>query len=91
MKGRPFAMLGVNSDADAGAARKVMEAQGVTWPSWHDGEQPGEGPIARLYHQQGYPTFVIDAEGKIRSKFSRGDALDQLVEKLVVEQETAGD
>ena len=89
MKGRPFAMLGVNTDADAGAARKLMEAQGVTWPTWRDGG-PGEGPIAKLYHLRGYPTFVIDAEGKIRSKFSRGESLDQLVEQLVAEKEAAG-
>ncbi len=89
MKGRPFAMLGVNTDADAGAARKVMEARGVAWPNWHDGE-PGEGPIARLYHVRGYPTvYVIDAEGKIRSKTSLGNELDQLVEKLVAEKEAA--
>ena len=90
MKGRPFAMLGVNTDADAEAARKVMEAQGVTWPNWHDGE-PGAGPIAKLYHVRGYPTvYVIDGEGKIRSKSSHGDALDKLVEQLVAEQEAAG-
>jgi len=90
MKGRPFAMLGVNTDAGAGAARKAMEAQGVTWPNWHDGG-PGEGPIARLYRVRGYPTLVIDAGGKIRSKFSRGDSLDRLVEELVAEREAAGD
>lgn len=91
MKGRPFAMLGVNTDADAGAARKVMEAQGITWPNWHDGE-PGEGPIAKLYHVQGYPTvYVIDAEGKIRSKRSLGSSLDELVEKLVFGQESGGE
>jgi hypothetical protein len=84
-------MLGVNTDSDAGAARKVMEAQGVTWPNWHDGD-PGEGPITKLYRVQGSPTvYVIDAEGKIRSKNSRGDALDQLVETLVTEPEAAGD
>jgi len=58
--------------------------------SRHDGE-PGEGPISRLDHVRGYPTvYVIDAEGKIRSKNARGDALDQLVEQLVSEREAAG-
>jgi hypothetical protein len=39
---------------------------------------------------KGYPTvFVLDAEGKIRSKRSLGNELDQLVEKLVVERESA--
>jgi RNA polymerase sigma factor (sigma-70 family) len=90
MKGRPFAMLGVDVDAEAKTARSLMEAQGVTWPNWHDGE-PGAGPIAKLYHVRGYPTvYVIDAQGKIRSKRSHGIELDQLVEKLVAEQEAAG-
>lgn len=88
MKGRPFAMLGVNTDADDAAARKVVESQGVTWPNWKDGEPPG--PIASLYHVQGYPTvYVLDAEGKIRAKNARGSALDELVENLVAEQERA--
>ena len=52
MKDRPFAMLGVNVRDAAAAARKVMEAQGITWPNWHDGEA-GEGPIAKLYHVRG--------------------------------------
>lgn len=90
MKGRPFAMLGVNTDADAAAARKVMETQGVTWPNWADGE-PGAGPIANLYHVRSYPTvYVIDADGKIRGKDAHGLALDQLVERLVTERESAG-
>jgi thiol-disulfide isomerase/thioredoxin len=91
MKGRPFAMLGVNIDADAGTARKVMDAQGVTWPNWYDDGQ-GEGPIAKLYRLRGIPTiYVIDAKGKIRSKKAIGDSFVQLVETLVAEQEAAGD
>ena len=89
MKGRPFAMLGVDTETNPDAARKVIESQAITWPNWQDGE-PGAGPIAKLYHVQGYPTiYVIDAAGKIRSKKSHGNELDQLVEKLVTEQETA--
>jgi thiol-disulfide isomerase/thioredoxin len=90
MKGRPFAMLGVNVDAEAQTAFKAMETQGMTWPNLHDG-MPGEGPIAKLYHVRGYPTvYVIDAAGKIRSKKAHGEELGQLVEKLVAEKEAAG-
>jgi peroxiredoxin len=87
LKGRPFAMLGVNTDADPEDARKLMEARGVTWPNWRDGG-PGDGPIAKLYHLRGLPTvYVIDAQGKIRSKRAIGGSLDQLVEDLEAERE----
>jgi peroxiredoxin len=87
MKGRSFAMLGVDCDADIETARRVMEKQGITWPNWNDGH-PGEGTIVKLYRVRGYPTiYIIDAKGKIRSKKSIGGALDQLVEELVAEQE----
>jgi thiol-disulfide isomerase/thioredoxin len=99
MKSRPFAMLGVDTDADASVARRMMEVHGVTWPNWHD-RAPGleqgavlsiDGPIAKLYHVRGYPTvYLIDADGKIRSKTALGDSLDQQVEKLVAEPEGAG-
>jgi AhpC/TSA family len=89
LRGRPFAMLGVNTDADPEDARKLMEARGVTWPNWRDGG-PGDGPIARLYHLRGLPTvYVIDAQGKIRSKRAIGGSLDQLVEEQVAEREAA--
>lgn len=87
MAGRPFVMLGVNTDGDAETARDVMAAEGMIWPNWHDGE-PGAGPIAQLYHVRGYPTaYVIDAEGTIRSKKALGESLDRLVEELVAEAE----
>jgi peroxiredoxin len=89
MKGQPFALLGVNTDADVSSARRVMEAQGITWPNWYD--DPGARPIVQLYRVRSYPTvYVIDAEGKIRAKEAHGDVLDQLVEKLVAEREAAG-
>ena len=89
LKGRPFAMLGVNTDADPEDTRKLMEARGVAWPNWRDGG-PGDGPIARLYHLRGLPTvYVIDAQGKIRSKRAIGGSLHQLVEEQVAEREAA--
>jgi RNA polymerase sigma factor (sigma-70 family) len=90
MKGRPFAMLGVDADGNADYARKLMEELGVTWPNWNDGE-PGDGPIAKLYHVRGYPTiYVIDAEGKIQSKKAYGKQFEELVEELVAKTEAAG-
>ncbi len=87
-RGRPFAMLGVDCNEPRAKAARVMEAERMAWPSWHDGEEGG-GPIASRYHVSGYPTvFVIDAGGKIRSTKALGEGLDKLVEDLVAEAET---
>jgi thiol-disulfide isomerase/thioredoxin len=87
LKGRPFAMLGVNCDGDKQAALEVMKAEGITWPNWNDGD-PGIGPIVNKYHVRGYPTvFVIDTQGIIRITNAIGSALDQSVDELLKEME----
>ena len=87
LKDRPFALLGVDCNEDAAAGRKAVEANGMTWPSWHDGPD-GSGPIAARYHIRMYPTtFVIDAQGVIRHQYLSGHALDEAVDKLLAEAE----
>ena len=49
LKGEPFALLGVDCEADKDTARAVMARERMTWPNWYDGAQ-GEGPIAKRYH-----------------------------------------
>ena len=72
-KGRPFTLLGVNCSEKVVAAKKTMESEKMTWPQWHDGEEPG-GPIVEKFHVRGYPTiFVIDGKGIIRNKNARGE------------------
>ena len=84
LKGKPFAMLGVNCDDDKQAALKAMKDERITWPNWHDGA-PGEGPIAKRYHVRGYPTvFVIDGRGTIRHKQIVGEFLDKAVDELLI-------
>ena len=86
-KGRPFALLGVDCEADKAAALKMMKEQAITWPNWNDGD-PGEGPIASRYHVRGFPTIVvIDAKGILRNLNALGSALDKAVEDLVGEAE----
>jgi hypothetical protein len=85
------ALLGVDCDPDRAEAIKVMKKEGINWPNWYDGE-PGEGPIAKTYHIQGYPTvMVIDAEGKLRSKNGRGKSLEAIVDKLLTEMQSKTD
>ena len=82
LKGQPFALLGIDCEANKDTAREVMARERMTWPSWYDGA-PGEGPIAARYHVRHYPSvFVLDARGVIRS---REQVVDQTVDKLLEE------
>jgi thiol-disulfide isomerase/thioredoxin len=105
LDGKPFAIVGINSDRDRAAALKAGEATGITWPSWWDGGST-RGPIASRWNVQGWPTLcLLDANGVIRFKgdmlragsarrnaqgeFEQFWFLDQYVDQLVKELEVA--
>jgi hypothetical protein len=72
LEGKPFAIVGVNSDKDRGSARKVCVKEGITWRSFWDGGSTS-GPVASKWNVQGWPTlYVLDGKGVIRYK---GDLL----------------
>src|SRR5262249_18430108 len=72
LDGRPFAIVGVNSDAQASTAKKIGGEKGITWRSWFDGGGTS-GPIASQWNVDGWPTYyLLDAAGTIRFK---GDSL----------------
>jgi hypothetical protein len=81
----PFALIGVNSDSDREALKKVIEKEGITWRSFWDGGST-DGPISTRWNVQGWPTiYVLDAEGKIRYRDVRGEAMDKAVDELLAE------
>ena len=87
--GSRFALIGVNSDTDREALKKVMAQENITWRSfWNGPEGPG-GPIATHWGVSAWPTmYVLDVEGKIRYKSagSPGAAtIDNWIETLLVE------
>ena len=85
-EGKPFVILGINSDADRKALKAVLEKEKITWRSFWNGGTGG--PIARDWKVQGWPTlFLLDHDGKIKKKWigsPRPDVLDLEVEKLVM-------
>jgi hypothetical protein len=91
MEGRPFALIGVNSDKDRDALKPVLEKEQITWRSFWNGTEGTGGPISKAWHVQGWPTlYVLDAQGVIRHKWtgSPGDkVLDEAIEALVKEAE----
>jgi hypothetical protein len=88
---KPFALIGVNSDADLKALKPVLEREQITWRSFWNGPQGTGGPISEEWGVTGWPTlYLIDHKGVIRHKFlgSPGDkVLDEAIEKLVEEAE----
>lgn len=86
LAGKPFALIGVNSDTDLEALKPVLEEENITWRSFWNGPDGTSGPISKKWNVSGWPTiYVIDAEGKIRFKNKRGEELDDALETLLAE------
>jgi hypothetical protein len=92
MSDKPFVILGVNSDSNRDALKKVLVQENITWRSFWNGGSTS-GPISSAWGVRGWPTLVlIDAKGVIRNKWlgaPRGNALDDAIEKAVKDAESA--
>jgi hypothetical protein len=91
LSGKPFAIIGVNSDPDLEKLKPVLKDENISWRSFTNGPEGTRGPISSEWHVRGWPTlYIIDHKGVIRHKYlgSPGDkALDTAIEKLVEEAE----
>ncbi len=89
MKGRPFALIGVNSDRSRAAARDAVTTKNLNWRSfWADGER---GPIPKAWNVRRWPTlYVLDGDGVIRWKGHGTKGLDAAIEACVVAAEQRG-
>ncbi len=88
MKNRPFSLIGVNSDRDLEKLHETLEKENITWRSFWNGPEGTGGPISSLWNVRGWPTiYIIDHKGVIRDKNKRGEAMDEVVDRLVAEAE----
>ncbi len=63
--GKPFVLLGVNSDPDRSAIPQVVRSKKLQGRSWWDGGT--NGPIGKTWKVTHWPTiYVLDAQGRIR-------------------------
>jgi len=84
---KPFALLGINSDQDREELKKAMQKEHITWRSWWNGGST-TGQIAKTWNVHRWPTiYVLDAQGVIRYKAVRGEAMDKAVNALLKEVE----
>lgn len=89
--GRPFQLVGVNSDSKE-HYRKGLSKIPLNWRSFFDGGSAG-GPIASTWQVEIWPTnYIIDQEGIVRFKDLRKlDTLKRAIESLVSTAERAAD
>jgi hypothetical protein len=85
LEGKPFVLIGINSDSDKTQLKSVMEKEQITWRSFWDGGSTN-GPIATRWNVSGWPTvYVLDAKGVIRFRDVREEAMDKAVDALLEE------
>ncbi len=87
----PFALVGVNSDADKDKLHEAMEKENITWRSFWNGPQGTRGPISKRWNVRAWPTlYFIDHQGVIRARDVRDEAkMEKLIEDLVAEAKAA--
>lgn len=88
LAGKPFAIVGVNSDSDREEIRKIVRQKNLTWRSFWNGPDGKFGPISRRWDIEGWPTiYLIDAKGIIRHKQMGGETepLDREITRLMAE------
>ena len=86
LAGKPFALIGVNSDSDRDEIKQKIKTKNLNWRSFWNGKDGTAGPISVQWNISGWPTtYVIDAKGVIRHRNLRGGALDRALENLLAE------
>lgn len=88
LEGKPFVIVGVNSDADREKVKAQSAKKGPPWRSFFDGGSTN-GPIQNQWNIQAYPTmYLIDQNGIIIAQtYPFGEGLE-LIERAV--QKAAG-
>lgn len=90
MEGKPFALIGVNTDGDRNMVKQRSKKDRVTWRSFYDGKT---GKIPSAWKVQGFPTlYLIDHQGVVRKMWLGGPnpkELEAEIDKLVKAAEKA--
>jgi hypothetical protein len=90
LEGKPFVIIGVNSDTDRAKAKELSAKKGLPWRSFWDGGSIN-GPIQNQWNINGWPTmYLIDHKGIIVGRTAPiGEAAAE-IERTVKEAESAG-
>ena len=85
LAGKPFVLLGINSDRDREQLKKTVRKERITWRSWWDDGRI-DGPIQTKWQVDQRPAvYVLDAKGVIRHKDVTGEELDAAIDGLLAD------
>ena len=88
MRGRPFALVSVNTDEGKETLRESIDSGEITWRCWRDGGT--DGPITTRWSIESFPSiFVIDHKGVIRHQQISEGRLEEALDTLLKEAEAA--
>ena len=91
LEGKPFVLLGINSDSDREQLKETLVAEQITWRSWWD-DGSVNGPIQTTWQITIRPAiYVLDAKGVIRFKDVKGRELDEAIDRLLLELQAKPD
>ena|SRR5436190_13813716 len=84
MKGKPFVLIGVNSDKDVETSKKAVADNNLTWRNFHCGPEATRGPIPSAWKVTGWPTIVVmDAQMRIHYRGHDGEEATKVAKALV--------
>jgi thiol-disulfide isomerase/thioredoxin len=90
LNGKPFVLIGVNSDKNPDQLQKDLKENQVTWRSFQNQRKENKA-IAEEWNVHAWPTlYLVDDKGIIKKKWVGGpgnEVLDKEVEKLVAAAE----
>jgi hypothetical protein len=90
LAGKPFVLLGVNSDEDREALKETLVKEQITWRSWWD-EGRIDGPIHTQWQILERPAIhLLDHKGVIRFKNIQPSDVDAAIDGLLSELARAG-
>jgi hypothetical protein len=83
--GKPFPIVGVNSDSSREKVKEVTAKEKITWRSFWDGGSM-QGPIQCQWNISAWPTmYLIDHNGVIVEKIGPGKEAEELIAQKVKE------
>ena len=87
LKDKPFELVSISIDRDKETLTKFLSTNPMPWTSWWNGHDRGILADWNITH---FPTnYVLDAQGIIRFKDLFGKKLEEAVNELLYELESA--